>query len=955
MSPSPPASIISRPSTHLHIHRQVNGTPNRKIYEQLNIIPIPILCIATLVKCSRRFRTISSVWRGIKRIFGKLGQLTQNSFKAATAKIPRSTAILAVSLVLIFTIAFLLRISPVFMAGWQPLLKEFDPYYFYRNVQFIIGNGFPAWFHWVDYSAWYPFGRFIAGDTYPGMVFTAVLFYYFVNAIGISASAFTVCYYMPLLFGALTPLVVYLLGKEIYDKRSGLLAAFFIAVSPAIIQRQVVGFFDNEPFGIFLMLISFYFFIRSLKRGSFPSAILAGLFLGYLCISWGTFRYGIDIFALFAGVMLITRRYSMRLFTTYSITMLIGLFIMVLAPRNGVGQLASGEILPALMVLGLMVLYETSKYLAQFKTLGNIGSRISKVNPFLLAAIVAVGGFIILTISPIGGKFYTVIMPIFRQTQEAILASVGEHQPTPWADFFYYLGILVVLSIVGIYFSFKRLSEADIFIILATVTLVYFSGSMVRIVISLSPIIAILAGYGLSSVLRPFGQIMAAPKEEIIHRKRVRMTPTVGREYAAAAFLVIGILLFSYGNMIIQPGFGSRYPLIQGMSPPEILPAGAYGDWLEAMSWLNNQAPPGAVVVAWWDYGYYITVVGNRTSVDDNGTGNSTQIACVGLGFMETNETASLQIFRRFHADYALVFFGFMQSYIGGDEGKWIWMARIAADNFPNLINTSDYYNETSQVTRPLFQNTTLYRLMFNNEPHSYSDSLDISLVYFMGTAAGRGTSTKNFMAVAPIWADTTTTYLTSINDYLTNQGATQVGWSGVTSIDDYGPRFFQRAFFSSSDLVKIYKIDYTPLDMLGNLVINASDTFLYKNGTAVISATNMGSSGAPAIPLNTLSENVALGAKVLTRLLTGSVWINGTKQASIPTLNVWNQGTASWIPHTETYYLSAGQTVKFRVTGLNATMLGLAYNKSMSMPLRLYSAYDNTIFDQVLVPVLNA
>lgn len=919
---------------------------NRKIYEQLNIIRSPIQSIATRVKRSRRFRAISSVWRGFKRIFGKLGQLVQNSFKALAAKIPRSTAVLTVSLVLIFVIAFLLRLSPVFMPGWQPLLKEFDPYFFYRNVQYIISNGFPAWFHWTDYSAWYPFGRNVPTDTYPGMVFTAVLIYYFVNAIGVSASAFTVCYYMPLLFGALTPLVVYLLGKEAYDKRSGLLAAFFIAVSPAIIQRQVVGFFDNEPFGIFIMLVAFYFFIRSLKRGSIPSAIMAGFFLGYMCISWGTFRYVIDIFALFAGVMLITRHYSNRLFATYSITMLLGLFIAVLAPRNGLGLLKSGEVLPAIFVLGLMVLYESSKYLARIKAFANVGKRITAINPFILATIVAVGGFIILTISPIGGKFYTVIMPIFRETQAAILASVGEHQPTPWASFFYYLGIVIVLSIVGIYFSFKRMSEADIFIILATVTLVYFSGSMVRIVISLSPLLAVLAGYGLSSVLKPFGHVMVAPKEEIIHRKRVRMTPTVGREYAFAAFGVIFLLLFAYGNIIIQPSPHSSIPLIEGMSPPEILAGGTYTDWLEAMSWLNNQAPPGAVVVAWWDYGYYITIVGNRTSVDDNGTGNSTQIAWVGLGFMQTNETASMEIFRRFHADYALVFFGHMQSFIGGDEGKWTWMLKIAADNFPDSINQTKYFNETAQTTLPLFFNTTLYRLMFNNEPSSEGTNFDYSLVLAMGLAASpyRMISTENFPAVAPDQS-----MLDNMNTNLQSYQSgyyVQAGWKAVTTIDPYGPMFFHKAFFSSNHFVKIYKIDYSPLDMRGNLAINANETEVYKNGTAVISVSNIGGNSTPAIPFNYWTDSSG-------RTLSGTLWINGTLQTYISNLNIWNSGTSSWVAYTGTYNLNPGQTVKFRVTGLDKTALGLAYNSTTALPLKLIAAYDPSINCEIAISVL--
>jgi dolichyl-diphosphooligosaccharide--protein glycosyltransferase len=867
--------------------------------------------------------------------------------KSASTKIPRDSAILTVSLILVSIIALLVRLAPVFVP-YPTLLKEFDPFYFLANVDYIVKNGFASWFTWKDYTVWYPFGRDVATTTYPGMVFTAVLIYYFVNAIGIPASTLTTAYYMPVIFGTLTPIVVYFLGKEVYDKRSGILAAFFIALSPAIIQRQVAGFFDNDPFGVFLMLASFYFFIRSLKRSSVPSAIMAGLFLGYICISWGTASFVIDVYALFAFLMLLLRRYNMRLFTTYTITMLIGLFIGTLAPRLGIGFLGNGVVLPAIFVLGIMLAYESSKYLAKMKIVSKTVKRIARVNPFLLAAILIVGGFLTLQITPIGGKFYTVIMPLLRNEQAKILASVGEHQPSDWASFFYYLGIVMVLSIVGVYFSFKRLKDEDIFIILATITLVYFSGSMIRIVITLSPILAILAGYGLSNTLKPFAKTISTTKEELIHRKRVKMTPTVGREYSAATFFIIGILLLGYGNTIISAPPHGTVPLIKQMSPPDILPNGSFPDWLQALSWLSNQAPANAVVVSWWDYGYYISYVGNRTSVDDNATSNSTQIAWVGLGFMETNESASLHIFKKFSAQYALVYYGHMQSGLGGDEGKWIWMARIASDSFgaQGLINTTKYFNETSGRALPLFFNTTLYRLMFNLEPHSPTGNindlpyLDAVSVLSMGTAVTQGVSTEPFPAVHP-----DASILSQLNTEFSGTSYTSYGFTTVPTIDSYGPMFFQPVFISSNHLVKIYKIDYTPLAMEGNLAINGTGTHVYSNGTAIINAVNVGGSGTPPIPFNYYTDSSG-------RQLQGTVWLNGTKQTSFQTISIWNSTTLSWVSRSDVYRLSPGQSVTFKVTGLDTQLLQRAYNSSASLPMRILAAYDPSIYAAAQISV---
>jgi hypothetical protein len=466
---------------------------------------------------------------------------------------------------------------------------------------------------------------------------------------------------------------------------------------------------------------------------------------------------------------------------------------------------------------------------------------------------------------------------------------------------------------------------------------------MVRIIITLSPFLALLAGYGLSNVLKPFAQSIATPKEQLVHRKRVKATPAVSREYAAATFLIIGVLLLSYGNMIISPppNHDSTTPpsLLEELSPPEILPNN-YTDWLEAMSWLNYQTPPGSVVVSWWDYGYYISYVGNRTSVDDNATCNATQIALVGLGFMEPNETASLQVFKKFNASYALVYFGFMTA-IGGDEGKWTWMLKIAHDSFPGLINVTRYDNTTGgfDIAQPLFFNTTLYRLLFYGEPTTAAEtegtplySLQNELVYSMGIAKAEGMSTENFPAVAPDESVLSSLNTSDLSYYSSS------GFTGVNVIDPYGPMFFQLAFQSSNQLVRIYKIDYTPLSMIGNLVLNASATHVYRNGTAVITAENIGGSSTPAIPFNYYTDSTG-------RQLYGTVWLNGTMQTSFQTISIWNSTTSSWTSQSGIYKLSPGQSVTFRVTGLNSTMLQQAYSSLRTLQLKVLAAYDPAIY----------
>ncbi len=56
----------------------------------------------------------------------------------------------------------------------------------------------------------------------------------------------------------------------------------------------------------------------------------------------------------------------------------------------------------------------------------------------------------------------------------------------------------------GLYYCFKNLTSANIFIILYGTTSIYFAGVMVRLMLVLAPVACILGGIGLSGLLSSF-------------------------------------------------------------------------------------------------------------------------------------------------------------------------------------------------------------------------------------------------------------------------------------------------------------------------------------------------------------------------------------------------------------------------------------------------------------------
>ena len=73
--------------------------------------------------------------------------------------------------------------------------------------------------------------------------------------------------------------------------------------------------------------------------------------------------------------------------------------------------------------------------------------------------------------------------------KKQMIAFVSEPQPTAWSSFMVDLHILLFLFPAGLYFCFKRLSDATIFLVMYGLTNMYFAGAMVRLILVTTPVV----------------------------------------------------------------------------------------------------------------------------------------------------------------------------------------------------------------------------------------------------------------------------------------------------------------------------------------------------------------------------------------------------------------------------------------------------------------------------------
>lgn len=202
---------------------------------------------------------------------------------------------------------------------------------------------------------------------------------------------------------------------------------------------------------------------------------------------------------------------------------------------------------------------------------------------------------------------------------------------------------------------------------------------MVRLMLVLAPVMCILSGIAISHLLTKFMKNVE-PKNpgEHHHKKKKLESNLVLRNEISAAFVGITcILLISYT-------FHCTWVTSEAYSSPSIVLSARshdggriiFDDFREAYNWLKMNTPEDARVMSWWDYGYQITAMANRTILVDNNTWNNTHISRVGQA-MASSEEKAYEIMRELDVDYVLVIFGGLTGYSSDDINKFLWMVRI--------------------------------------------------------------------------------------------------------------------------------------------------------------------------------------------------------------------------------------------------------------------------------------
>jgi dolichyl-diphosphooligosaccharide--protein glycosyltransferase len=515
----------------------------------------------------------------------------------------------------------LLRAQP---AEYGFALHEFDPFFNYRATEFIVDNGYSAYLEWHDDKSWHPHGRDVSGTSQVMLHLSTATLY---NIFGGNSSLYDFTIMFPLIIGSLTCVVVFALVRVIGGTTAGLIASLMFAISLPILLRGSIGWFKSEPFGLFLSFIAIYLFLSAIKSNkgkiSFTKLIFGGIFFGLSLAAWGGNQFFLIPLAIFFIALPFfnnDRKFLFWAIPTFAISLLL---TSLCFERPGIGFVTSyGGFLVILPTIFMILLLIT-------QTFSNQTTRIRN-SIFVLIGFVVSGIGIISAFNILPSFRYQNALNPFLSAQNALVTSVSEHMSTDLETSFAFSSVFIIFGLIGAWLIFSnrsRNSKLSIpnhlkaFTLICGLTGIYTSSAFVRLELFGNIALIILGAIGLTILL-----------QHILEKQNLII------KFIFCA-VIIGLMI----TPMIVPEKSNW--TVMGKQIPVIFNGATFfktttDDWADATHWIKNNTPTDAVIFSWWDYGYWIQTLGERTTLADNSTLNTTQIEKIARTFLSTVDDA---------------------------------------------------------------------------------------------------------------------------------------------------------------------------------------------------------------------------------------------------------------------------------------------------------------------------
>jgi dolichyl-diphosphooligosaccharide--protein glycosyltransferase len=563
----------------------------------------------------------------------------------------------------IFLVSWWFRSLP---GRWNELIG-LDEFHIYRIAHYALHNNLQIYNEQnLDMMRYYPLGIPTWDVEYLMPIYMPVFAYLFFSALGLSMPFFEFAIFFPAFIGAIGAIIAFFIAKELFKNNiSGLFAAFFVSMTPALFTRTSAASFEKEATAVIFMMAAIWLFLKSYNKKSWFYGTLSGISLALMAISWGGTQYIYLLFAAFlfvlfgANTILVVLDYlfsgfgkhieglekfmDLPMIKSYAPMILLGTLLPLAFPQHQ--ALTSMSVLAAYGALAILLI----RYgLVRFELVKK--EKAHYIIPGLLAAgaVAVVAGMMFTDFfDSLIGNFFTLI----TLSRGVVGSTVAENAPGDWGTILSTLGTGFSSSVLPQFSSFAWIFSLSVFMFLGVFILIYefyktrnwlllfpmvwlastlFSIFwMVRLLFILGPAAGIVGGFLFEWLV----DILSKTRYLKGKTTRSRMN-FVTVPLAIFLILVVTVNLastFVYAMSINTAICFPQYKDGTGANPFDVVPCITVDQnenevmhldgqpWYQAMDFLANKTPEGSVILSWWDFGYWFQTRGHRPSVADGG------------------------------------------------------------------------------------------------------------------------------------------------------------------------------------------------------------------------------------------------------------------------------------------------------------------------------------------------
>jgi dolichyl-phosphooligosaccharide-protein glycotransferase len=424
---------------------------------------------------------------------------------------------------------------------------------------------------------------------------------------------------MPPIYGTLTVMVVWALGRRLFDRRAGLIGAALLAVLPGhFMDRTMLGFVDHHALEALLATTVLLTLVHGTAQRTRSGAAFAGLSLALYLLAWGSGAFLVAIVGAWLLIFIpLSRRDDLaHVATVVAVASLIAL-LFVLAIQDPAMHRYGSQVLGT---AGLGVFALATAAVAATRHLARWG-HVALV-AFVAVVLIAVG----MSVTATGDLLAQVLTDVRRLAPDPARMGVLEARPLflysgtwswaqPWTFFRtgFFIGAIALVPFAITIWRHRRAGDLLLFVF-TLATLIATIGQN-RFGYYLVPACAVLGGW-LAKELLDWGGVphvdnrTPTPRTTLPFAREVAVVAVAGAMFAPN--LAPGVLL-AERTASFPPYWRETMQWLHDNTPPPFPLVGE--DYYFARYSDGANLVPTYTVMSWWDQGYWITQRARRVPV----------------------------------------------------------------------------------------------------------------------------------------------------------------------------------------------------------------------------------------------------------------------------------------------------------------------------------------------------